>query len=253
MVGTPPCRHSSRHRRVASILALRAIRSTSPVRRAERRTLQRERVRRRAAAFYRGLLAFYGAPPEPPWRRRRVELQQPVVDHPVVVSSDTSADNIRAPMRAQPLVIDLDSSVESLPNIDPQPQFQLPVEPLVDLGNIDATQKLIPPLQHQTFREACVLLQRLQLPALQPKTPPPDPGRDWVALETAVATFDGQQHMVLAPTLELQQPQCVPVPQHVPVHFATPPPMPPVDWATIAHALYSIAEAGNRQQHYNPN
>ena len=74
-----------------------------------------------------------------------------------------------------------------------------------------------------------------------------------MALETAVATFDGQRYLVLPPALELQQPQFVPVPQHVPVHFAAPPPMPPVDWATIAHALFSIAEEGSRQRNHNNN
>ena len=156
MVGTPqPC-HSSRHRRVASILAFRAIRNTSPVRpaerRAERRRLQRDRVRRRDAAFYRGLLAFCGAPPEQPRRRRRVEPPRPVVDRAIVVSSDTSADDIGASMLAQPVVIDLDSSVESLPNIDPRPQWQLPVQPLQDLGPLNVTAEIAPQLQNPSFR-----------------------------------------------------------------------------------------------------
>ena len=134
----------------------------------------------------------------------------------------------------------------------------------MDLGHLNVTQELIPPLQHQTFWEACVLLQQLQLPALQPitpppelpqrdQTPPPDPGVDWVGLEAAVATFYGQQYLVLPPHLGLQQPEFVPVPQHVPLHFAAPPLMPQVDWATIAHALFAIAQKGNLQRHGNPN
>ena len=180
-----------------------------------------------------------------------------------MVDLSTSAESLPPPT-PQPILVDLDSSQESLPNIDPRPQFQLPVEPLVDLGHINVTQELIPLLQHQTFREACVLLQRLQLPALQPitpppelperdQTPPPDPGVDWEGLEAAVATFDGQQYLVLPPHLELQQPEFVPVPQHIPAHFAAPPPMQQVDWATIAHALFVIAERGSGQRHGNPN
>ena len=245
---------------MASILALRAIRNTSPVRpaerRAERRRLQRDRVRRRDAAFYRGLLAFCGAQPEQPRRRRRVERPQPVVDRPIVVSSETSADDIRAPILAQPMVIDLDSSVESLPNIDPRPQFQLPVEHLVDLGHLDVTVEF-PPLQHQVLREAYVLLERLQLPPLQPLTPPPEleprivsPGAvfdiDWEELEEGLAIFDGP------PVPLMQQPIVVPVPQFEPAHFVQPPPMPRVDWAAIAHALFVAAEQQHREQQGNP-
>ena len=131
MVGTPQRGSRTRHRRTASILAQRAISRVSPIRdserRAERRRLQRQRERRRDAAFYRGLLAYCGVPPEPQRRRRRVELLQPVVDRLIVISSDTSSDNIRPPVPAQPIIIDLDSSLESLPNIDPRPQWQLPV------------------------------------------------------------------------------------------------------------------------------
>ena len=133
MVGTLPRRHSSRHRRAAAILALRAIRNTSPVRpaerRAERRRLRRDRARCCDAAFYRGLLAFCEAPPEKPRRRRRAELLPPVVEGAIIVSSDTSAEDIVAPNLTPPVVVDLDSSLETLPDIDPRPQFQLPVDP----------------------------------------------------------------------------------------------------------------------------
>ena len=98
-------------------------------------------------------------------------------------------------------MVDLDSSIESLPNIDPRPQFQLPVEPLIDLGPLDVTLELPPPLQHQILREAYVLLQRLQLPPLQPITPPPElpshtltppPDQEgWVEVQATVATVDG--------------------------------------------------------------
>ena len=138
------------------------------------------------------------------------------------------------------------------------------MEPLVDLGHINVTQETDSPAAASYLRKACVLLQRLQLPVLQPitlppelpqcgQTPPPDPGVDWVGLEAAVATFDGQQYLVIPPHLGLRQPEFVPVPQHIPAHFAAPPPIQQVDWATIAHALFPIAEKGNRQRHGNPN
>ena len=143
---------------------------------------------------------------EPPRRRRRVELPQPVVNGDIVVSSDTSTEDIGAPMPAQPVVIDLDSSIESLTNIDPRPEWQLPVEPLHDLGPLDVTAECLPPpLQHRVLQEAYVLLQRLQLPQLQcitpqpeqparQPTPPPDQEVDWVEVEAAVAEFNGQRY-----------------------------------------------------------
>ena len=120
------------------------------------------------------------------------------------MSSDTSGDNLPEPAPLRPIVlVDLDSSVESLPNIDPRPQFQLPVEPLVDLGHLNITAEFPPPLQHRTLREAYMLLSRLQLPPLQPLTPPPEfplhpltppPEQqvDWEGLEAAVAEFDAR-------------------------------------------------------------
>ena len=154
MVATPPRRHSTRHRCTASILAQRAISQISPIRdrerRAEGRRVQRNRARRRDAAFYLGLLAFCGMPPAPPRRRHRVEQPRPVVDEPIVLSSDTSAEGIVLPdQQPQQIVLDLDSSIESLPNIDPRPQWQLPVGPLRDLGPLDVTAECLPPpLQH---------------------------------------------------------------------------------------------------------
>ena len=53
--------------------------------------------------------------------------------------------------------------------------------------------------------------------------------------------------------LALQQPELVPVPQHVPLNFAAPQPMPPVDWAEIARALFSLAERQNQQGAAYPN
>ena len=77
-------------------------------------------------------------------------------------------------MQVPPVIIDLDSSLETLPDIDPHPQFQLLVEPLPELGHLNITLEFPPPLQHQALREAFVLLNRLQLPLLQPLTPPPE-------------------------------------------------------------------------------
>ena len=127
----------------------------------------------------------------------------------------------------------------------------------MDLGNLNITQELFPPLHHQTFREAYVLLQRLQLPHLQPVTPPPEfPPRhltppleqeDWVVLEAAVANFDGPQQFVLPPQqLVLQQPEMALYPEFVPVSLVPPQNLQLVDWAAIARALFTIAERENQ-------
>ena len=268
MVGTPERRHHTRHRRVAAILARSAISAIIPIRErerwAERRRLARQRRGRARAALLRGMREVLGLSP----RRRRRRLPRPLpadLEQPIVLSSDTSDGDLTLPdLEPQPPVVDLDSSLESLPNIDPRPQFQLPVQPLVDLGLLDVTIKLLPPLQHQPFREAYVLLRHLQLPPLQPVTPPPElPPRhstppleqeDWVVLEAAVADFDGQHHFVLAPPpLVLQQPEVAPVPQFVPLSFEPPQPLQQVDWAAIAHALFTIAEREHEARHTNPN
>ena len=81
--------------------------------------------------------------------------------------------------------------------------------------------------------------------------PPRDEG-EWVELEATLATLDGQQYLLLEPPqLELQQPEVKPVPQFNPAHFAQPPPLPPVDWAKIAGALFAIAECEARQRTNN--
>ena len=111
----------------------------------------------------------------------------------------------------------------------------------------------LPPLRHQVLREAYVLLERLQLPPLQPLTPPPELEPrpvsplpvlhiDWGELEGNLAIFDGP------PVPQIQQPVVVPVPQFEPDHFVPPPPMPRVDWAAIAHALFTAAEQQHREQ-----
>ena len=146
--------------------------------------------------------------------------------------------------------VDLDSSLESLPNIDPRPQHQLPV--------LSQARELPAPLQHQVLREAYVLLERLQLPPPQPLAPPPELRPhpvpplpvlhiDWGELEDNLAAFDGP------PLPALQQPSIVPYPQFVPVHFAPPQPLQQVDWAAIAHALFTIAEREHQQRLSNPN
>ena len=268
MVGTPQRRHSSRHRRTAAILALRAIQNTSPIRpserRAERRRQHRDRTRRREAAFYRGLLAFCGAPPAQPQRRRRAAPPPPVVDQVIQVPSDTSEEEVEVQVQAQPIIVELDSSLDTLPDIDPRPVLEPQAEPLQDLGHLNITLEFPPPLQHQALREAFVLLNRLQLPPLQPLTPPPEfPPRpptppeeevvDWQDLEEAVAAFDGQHHFAPPPMLVPQQPNIVPQPEFVPVGFAQPPPLPQVDWAMVAYALFTLAERESRQQINNPN
>ena len=269
MVNTPISRRVTRHRRTASLRALRAIAAVSPIRdrerRAERRRLERDRRRRRDATFYRGLLAYCGVQQPPPRRRRNINRPPPVVQLLIELSSDTSGDEQRELAPERPIVlVDLDSSVESLPNIDPRPQWQLPVEPLRDLGPLNVTQELLPPLQHQTLREAYVLLQQLQLPPLQhitpppelpPRapTPPPEEEERWETLELELARLDDNSYAVtVTQPLAIQQPQVEPVPEHIPVGHTQPPPMPAVDWALVAHALFTVAEAEHRGRASNP-
>ena len=250
MVGTPISRRVTRHRRTASIRALRAIANVSPVRpaerRAERNRLRRNRLRSVNANFYRGLLAYCGVPPQPRLRRQS-RPPQPPVEQPVLISSDTSVDDLPQLGPQQPAVevIDLESTLE-------------------DLGDLDITTEFPPPHQHQVLREAYVLLHRLQLPQARPLTPPPElpphqltpppeQGVDWVGLEAAVAAFDPpQQHLVLPPVLVLQQPEVVPHPQFMPAYFAPPPPLPQVDWAMIAYALFTVAEREHQRRGNNP-
>ena len=279
MVGTPVRRHSTGHRRTAAILALCAIRSISPLRRAdrraERRRLERDRRYRARLGILRDMQEFFEL--SHPQRPRRAVVPPWVDPNPiVVVSSDTSTEDLTLPdPEPQQQVIDLDSSLQSLPNIDPRPQFQLPLQQpaaigvvrdqsLEDLGPLDITQEFPPPLQHQELREAYVLLSRLQRPPLRPLTPPPEPplrpptppleqAVDWLGLEAAVADFDALQYLVLPPPLVLQQPEVAPVPQFIPVHFAPPPPLLPVDWAMVAYALFTIAEREHERRLSNPN
>ena len=177
---------------------------------------------------------------------------------PIVIDlAETSSEDLDQPQQVPPRVlVELDSSLESLPDIDPRPQWQLPVQQLQDLGPLDVTAEIAPPLENRTFREACVLLQRLQVPQLRPMTPPPelpllDRERDWVEVEAAVAQFDGQEYLVVPRIPVLQQPGTAPVPQHIPIGFAAPPPMPQVDWAAIAAALFAVVEQEHRAN--NPN
>ena len=135
----------------------------------------------------------------------------------IVVSSDTSLDDTDVEPPPRPPIVDLNSFLETLPEIDPRPQHQLPVQPLQDLGPLNVTAELLPPPRHQTFREALVLLQQLQLPPLWTITPPPElPPRalipppdqtvEWDAVEVGVASFDGREYAVLVTQpLALQQ------------------------------------------------
>ena len=267
MVETPQRRHQSRHRRAASILALRAIQSISPVRRSdrrrERRRLERGRRYRARLAILRDMREFFQLP-QP--RRPRRPVLPPRVDRPqvIVVLSDTSLDEADVEHPPRPPIVDLDSSLETLPDIDPRPQHQLPVQPRQDLGPLDVTAELLLPPRHQTFCEALVLLQHLQLPPLRTITPPPElqprattlppeQVEHWHALEVEVANFDGHEYAVLVTQpLALQQPQVAPVPEHIPAGHQQPPPMPAVNWALVAHALFTVAEAEHREGRRNP-
>ena len=265
MVGTPERRHSSIHRRTAAIVARRAIGLVSPVRerdrRAERRRLARNRRARADAALLREMKQFLGIPVAPPRRRLQRPQRQPQQPLEIVIS-DTSEEDVPPPI-PQLEVVDLDSSLESLPNIDPRPQWQLPEQPLQDLGPLNITAELLPPLNHQTLREAVVLLQRLQVPPLQtitpppelpprPLTPPPEQAVEWDLVEAGVANFDGRNYAVLVPALELQQPPVVAVPELLPPRLAQPQPIQPVDWALVAHALFTVAEGEHRGRLNNP-
>ena len=213
-----------------------------------------------------GLLEYCGVRVQPQQRRLRLVPRPVAPDLPIVLSSDTSGEDLPQPeqLLQEDVVINIDTSEDELPNIDPRPQHQLPVLPLVDLGHLDVTYELEPPLEHQCLREAYVLLRRLQEPQLRPVTPPPErPQRDqtppldqedWVVLEAAVANFDGQQQVVFVPPpVMIQQPDVVPFPELVPATFEPPQPLQQVDWATIAHALFSIAERESRQLNNNNN
>ena len=85
-------------------------------------------------------------------------------------------------MPERPPLVGLDSSLETLPDIDPRPQFQLPLkqphEPLEDLGDLNITAEFLPPIRHQVFREAVVLLERMLEQPRQPLTPPHEPEVD---------------------------------------------------------------------------
>ena len=197
---------------------------------------------------------FFGLPQ--PRRVQRVIPQPRVHQAPEVIDIlDTSSEEVVPQQQEyQGALVELDSSADSLPNIDPRPQWQLPVEPLIDLGPLDITAECGPAsLQHQVLREACVLLQHLQAPPLRtitppPELPPPQQQEDWVELEAAVARFDGQEYLVVPRVPLLQQPEVVALPQHNPAGFAASPPMPAVDWAVIAGALFEIVERENRQR-----
>ena len=97
-----------RHRRTASFRVLRAIASISPVhpeeRRAERNRINRDRRRRADAAFYRGLLAYCGVPAQ----IRQCHAPVPQREDPdpvIVVSSDTSAEDLPPQQLPQEVVL----------------------------------------------------------------------------------------------------------------------------------------------------
>ena len=82
---------------------------------------------------------------------------------------------------------------------------------------------------------------------------PPEQDEGWVELEAAVADFDGQQFILLAQPLALQQPQVAPVPEHVPVGHQLPQPLQQTDFAAVAHALFYIAEREHEARLNNTN
>ena len=139
----------------------------------------------------------------------------------VIVSSDTSAEDLPPPEPQQPpiQIVDLESSLE-------------------ELHDLNMTVEFPPPLQHQVFREAYVLLDRLQVQPQRPLTPPP---------EHVLAVLDAPQIPLLQQP-EVAQSEFVPQQQ-----ILQPPPMPPVDWAMVAHALFAIAEREHQLRLNHPN
>ena len=131
MVRTPVSRRVTRHRRTASLRALRAIRSISPIRaadrREERRWLERNRRNRARLAVLRNIRDHFGLPQ--PQRPRRAPVPRHEDRDPVLVlSSDTSAEDLQPPPQQQEVVqLVIDSSIDELPDIDLRPQQQLPV------------------------------------------------------------------------------------------------------------------------------
>ena len=240
MVGTPVSRRVTRHRRTASFRALLAIREISRVRPADRRAeqcrLARGRCNRARAAVLRDMRDFFGLPQAQ--RRQRVQLPRPVQPELVIlVSSDTSAEDLPPPPLQQPGFVcgDLDSSLEELPELN-------------------ITREFPPPLQHQVLREAYMLLDRLRDPPHRPPTPPPEPEVNWACLEEALAECNAPLHPLVLPPqpLIVQQPEVVPHPEFVPLLYVQPPPMPQVDWAMVAYALFTIAEKEHQQRLNNP-
>ena len=147
-------------------------------------------------------------------------------DLSIVLSSDTSGEDLSQPEQLQPghVVVNIDSSADELPNIDPRPQHQLPV-------------------RERLAQRAYVLLERLRLPLeqlpqlqqpQQPPTPPPEvePEVDWEELEEGLAAFHAPLPQQLGPPLLAPQPQQPP----------------PIDWALIAYALAMLREMELHQQ-----
>ena len=126
MVETPVHHHSSRHCRTASVLAERAIRSISQIRpadrRAERRRVERGRRYRARLATLQDMRRFFGLP-RPQHPRRVVVPPRAHPIPPVVVLSDASSEDDQLPEQVPPPVVDLDSSLESLPDITLAPSF----------------------------------------------------------------------------------------------------------------------------------
>ena len=193
-------RRITRHRRTASFHEIRAIASISPVlpeeRRAERNRIRRDRRRRADPAFYRGLLEYCGVPAQP--RRRRAPVPRHEDPDPViVVSSDTSAEDLPPQQLPREVAImEIDSSVNELPDIDPRPQHQLP-------------------LRLHLLQNAYVLLKRLQesFPQAAPRPltllPEVEPEVDWALLEGGLADFDAPWQQQIEPQLQV----IVPIPQ----------------------------------------
>ena len=259
MVGTPERQRTTRHRRTAAILALRAIHSVSPVRatdrRAERRRIARDRRYRERLAVLREMCQFLQLPQ--PRRNRRAPVQGTASPEPaIVVSSDLSGDEhatIAAPCDRPWFVYRIASQYRHQTPISAARSASGRPWTFGCYGRVCARAE-----KSNVYRESYVLLNRLQVPPLRQLTPPPalpvrhltpppEPEVDWVELEQVVAHFDAPQLPLL------QQPVVEPFPQFVPDNFMPPKQLPPVDWAKIAHALFVLAEQEHEARMNNPN
>ena len=183
MTNSPIARRVRRHRRGASYRALRGIQNYSPIcdweRRNQRNQISRKRHRRVSRALLGQMLNFFGIPKSPP-RQRRQPQPEPDPDMAIVISSDSSSDNLPQPEpHIVPLLIEMSSSSEEdLPDIE-----QLEVQPPPQLLQVELLQEPI------ILLEEVVFLRRLSENYAEPLRPVQQPPINWDELELRLATI----------------------------------------------------------------